>query len=336
MFRLSHSIVCRAVFALICLAVLSGCMSRSAPRYTITDIGTPRGSSIEVSAMNNQGHVIGSTMNTWGRQLIIWQNGKVIDAGTMNGHSTMGHCINDRGEIVGMANIEDKSHSISHAFLYTRGKYTDLTLYIKGATTQSINNRGEILLSVNSISSLQVWKSGHGRVVPLPFKADLLGEKINDNGWISGLIFGKNSTFDGFILKPNGQYILMHQPGKNSYVACLNKANQAIGLIGENPFLWTEGWLHYLPKGPYNDFRVAQLNNHGQIVGESNVGAHKSHAALYENGRTVDLNDLIPHGSGWILERAIGINDKGEIIGTGIQNSQIRSFLLRPLKPNKQ
>jgi len=34
-----------------------------------------------------------------------------------------------------------------------------------------------------------------------------------------------------------------------------------------------------------------------------------------------DLNDLIPAGSGWELVTAFGINDAGQIAGTGVINA---------------
>jgi len=43
-----------------------------------------------------------------------------------------------------------------------------------------------------------------------------------------------------------------------------------------------------------------------------------------------DLNKLIPTGSGWVLQQAFGINNAGQIVGTGTHNGQSRGFLLSP------
>ena len=45
----------------------------------------------------------------------------------------------------------------------------------------------------------------------------------------------------------------------------------------------------------------------------------------------LDLNDLIPPDSGWLLQRANDINDQGQIVGRGITDGQFRAFLLTPL-----
>jgi hypothetical protein len=43
-----------------------------------------------------------------------------------------------------------------------------------------------------------------------------------------------------------------------------------------------------------------------------------------------DLNTLIPGGSGWVLNSVSGINNWGQIVGTGTVNGQTRGFLLTP------
>ncbi len=44
-----------------------------------------------------------------------------------------------------------------------------------------------------------------------------------------------------------------------------------------------------------------------------------------------DLNTLIPPNSGWILTEARGINDAGQITGTGTINGETHAFLLTPV-----
>ena len=72
------------------------------------------------------------------------------------------------------------------------------------------------------------------------------------------------------------------------------------------------------------------LNNNGQAVGESTDADGVDHAILAENGVQHDLNDMIPAASGWMLIFADGINEQGQIAGTGLLNGELRSFLLTP------
>jgi hypothetical protein len=45
----------------------------------------------------------------------------------------------------------------------------------------------------------------------------------------------------------------------------------------------------------------------------------------------VNLNTLLPAGSGWVLHRAFSIDDLGEIIGTGTFNGSPSGFKLTPV-----
>ena len=43
-----------------------------------------------------------------------------------------------------------------------------------------------------------------------------------------------------------------------------------------------------------------------------------------------DLNATLPADSGWTLEKAKAINNRGQIIGSGTLNGQAHMFLLTP------
>ena len=45
----------------------------------------------------------------------------------------------------------------------------------------------------------------------------------------------------------------------------------------------------------------------------------------------VNLNTLIPSGTGWNLQQTDAANDKGEIVGFGILIGNTRGFILRPI-----
>lgn len=59
----------------------------------------------------------------------------------------------------------------------------------------------------------------------------------------------------------------------------------------------------------------------GQVVGFSDCGPGIScrHAFVYAGGVMYDLNNLIPADSGWELFDGYGINDRGQIVGLGVQ-----------------
>ncbi len=73
------------------------------------------------------------------------------------------------------------------------------------------------------------------------------------------------------------------------------------------------------------------INNHREIVGSAVViGIHyKSCPFIWKNGVIYDLNKLIPH-SRWMMTEADGINNRGQIIGSGIHDGKTQVFLLTP------
>lgn len=69
------------------------------------------------------------------------------------------------------------------------------------------------------------------------------------------------------------------------------------------------------------------INDSGQVVGDSD-----GYAFLYDGGNMIDLNTLLPTGSGWELSVAYGINDSGQIVGQGSNiNGDTRAFLMTPV-----
>ena len=101
------------------------------------------------------------------------------------------------------------------------------------------------------------------------------------------------------------------RPGRNQY----------------RPYQWRDGRGAFLST---EEGKALGINNKGVIVGE--VYRDKSfHACLWKDGKALDLNALIPKNSGWTLYDATGINDKGQIIGTGkFDKDTLSAFLLTP------
>jgi probable HAF family extracellular repeat protein len=73
------------------------------------------------------------------------------------------------------------------------------------------------------------------------------------------------------------------------------------------------------------------VNESGDAVGSSEAADGSLHATLYRAGQVIDLNALIPAGSGWRLTEARGINASGAIVGTGVVQGRQRAFKLTPI-----
>jgi hypothetical protein len=137
----------------------------------------------------------------------------------------------------------------------------------------------------------------------------------------------------------------------------LNDANVVVGssstgqtvgqLIGTSSttsitraFVWNSGTTTelspfnlYTPvnNGPTTNYHseAKDITNAGLIVGNSQRTAGSAAVAtLWEGGVPIDLNTLIPAGSGWTLLSAEGINANGDIVGFGSIGGVTRGFLL--------
>jgi probable HAF family extracellular repeat protein len=97
----------------------------------------------------------------------------------------------------------------------------------------------------------------------------------------------------------------------------------------EHAFMWSGGVMTDLGTLGGNSFAYG-LNQAGDVVGYSSLNNGASHAFLERNGLLVDLNSLLGAGSGWELMAAYGINDAGQIVGTGMFQGQERVFRLDP------
>jgi probable HAF family extracellular repeat protein len=103
------------------------------------------------------------------------------------------------------------------------------------------------------------------------------------------------------------------------------------------PFLWTPESRTLLQLNPPEGFPVAingcckTINDRREIVGFMfNADFTQQHAFLWKDGVMVDLNDLIPKGSPWMLQSAAGINASGQIAGQGLINGEVHAFLATP------
>jgi probable HAF family extracellular repeat protein len=73
------------------------------------------------------------------------------------------------------------------------------------------------------------------------------------------------------------------------------------------------------------------INTAGQVTGTGVNSTGDPYAFAYTDGTLIDLNTLIPSGSGWALNFGTDINEKGQITGHGLFEQQSHGFLLTPI-----
>ena len=266
----------------------------------------------------------------------------VVDLGTLGGTRSAAWAINNNGQVTGFAETADGRQ---HAIFYTGGAIYDIGAWSPGwSAGWAINDRGDVVGYIQTEHSGVLANSSflysQGVMNLLALTSNAYG--INSFGTIVGDYFpGYPAVFVGNGAAPFGP------PG---YAVAINDKNEIVGgLTDGTPFLFREGVLHNLGSLNGGPGRAWDINNLGQVVGESggsaflysdgvmqNIGSGVAYgineqgmivgatgaqnAFLYVSGILHDLNDLIDPDSGWNLLVAHGINNRGQIAGIGINS----------------
>jgi probable HAF family extracellular repeat protein len=302
---------------------------------SITDLGTLGGYDSSANAVNNRGQVVGEALNTipdpytsnFNNFFIAgatqvhafrWTKSEGMqDLGTLGGTDSAAFLINDRGQILGFSFTDSTVNPATglpttHPFLWENGKMTDLGTL--GGTFSGpfipesvggLNNRGEVAGTSNLAGDLTnhpyLWTKSEGM-------KDLgtLGGTFGFATWISDA-----REIVGVATTPGDQYT--------------------------HGFLWRDGAMTDLgTPGSDPASQANGINSRGQVVGTGFMFAAPAnidlHGFLWEDGGPiVDLNTLVPSGSGVTITSASEINDRGEIAANGfLSNGDQRAFLLIP------
>ena len=340
------------VIAFVVFLVIAG--TGSSVRYNVTDLGT-----FFATAMNNRGQVLGNyrSADSPNAHAFLWQADKGIqDLGNL-GLLGNTHAINDAGQVVGMATV---ANGKLHAFLWQADSgMEDLGTLdgFDGSEAYSINNKGQVVGQVFSSKGRPLhaflWRRGRG----MQNLGSLGGDEsesrahaINDAGQVVGWTETANRGCHAFLWQADkGMQDLGTLGGYDSQARGINNKGRVVGVSGcsdlpgepsgfgpQHVFLWQaeNGMqdLGPLPATLGQSCEVRAVNNKGQVVGEDLTDRTKTHAFLYSDGKMIDLNTTIDPASGWHLSHAFGINDSGQIAGTGENKAgQSHAFLLTPI-----
>jgi len=295
-------------------------------------------------------------------EAVAWQDGQVINLGTLGGNESYAIGANNRGQVVGAAaNTVADPFSIffgwgtqTRAFLWTQSQgLQDLgTLGGPDAFAGIINDRGQIFgISYTSdvpnpltgVPPFDAFLYENGNMMDIPngfggSQTSPLG--ANNRGQLIGNASFADETTSHPFLWSKGKWIdLGTFGGTFGDPASINDAGAVTGhaAIPDNSavhgFLWKKGVLTDISTVDGDDCSAGiSINSANQIVGQSFAcDGSVSHAFLWENGKIVDLNSLISHGSDMQLLVAGDINNNGEIAGFGaFPNGDRHAFLLVP------
>jgi probable HAF family extracellular repeat protein len=264
-------------------------------------------------SINNMGQIVGysshdGSLDWYDDHAFLWENGSMIDMGTLGGANSYATAINNLGSIAGHSKTSDEEE---HAFQWINGVMTDIgslggSYYAMTQTTGN-NDNGQIVgVSTNVSENRNAFLWQDGQMTDLG-AIDEYGSKasaINNMGQIVGSV-----TFRRWI-------------------------TPSVSFIDTHAVLWEDGIMNDLGVLDFQRSYAMDINEEGQIVGYSYVqkdiyGGYD--ACLWENGEIINLHDFFPEELGFKFSHATGINNLGQIIGYGEIEGNDVGFIMTPI-----
>jgi probable HAF family extracellular repeat protein len=314
-------------------------------RGVMIDIGSLGGPQAGVSSINSSGQVVGfsdlnrpaapSIFNTTSLfcnppvvagqaapicHAILRDRGHLVDLGTLGGQNSAAGSVNDRGQVVGVAETRQldpsgiKGARRFHAFLWQRDS--------KHGGRAHMTDLGTLGTDPDSGAS-----------------------DINDHGQIIGGSVPNGAAFDGrkgraFTWKRGHMTALRtlggtysHTGGINSYGDIVGASNLAGDLV-QHATLWRHGHVIDLGTLPGDTSSEANdITDRGLIVGTSCNNSNGCRAVRWHGRQLVDLTTTLAPTAKWRLLDAQAVNSHGQIIGDGEHADQPRGYLLNPRRP---
>jgi probable HAF family extracellular repeat protein len=268
-------------------------------RYLVTELGSLGGSEVRGMAINHVGQVAGHAALPGGEsRAFLWTpaqpngaTGTLLDLGVLPGYSqSWAVDVNDAGQVAG--NLMPAQGHDGRAFVWQAGSFLLIDDPPPGpgyAHASAINAGGQVLLLSGAP---YVWTQGHWQVIGAGYSPTAWQPvDLNDSGTAVGILtFGAGAGHQ-FGWRDEGGRFTMRGDG---LPVAINNAGVVISVYQSRP-------VDPVPAG---------INGAGHVVGRSQA----LRAVLVEDGATYDLNTMIPRGSGWVLDSAKAINDRGQIV----------------------
>ena len=332
-------LLCSAVIATSAFASAVRSAAAATTTYQVIDLGSLGDRTSNALGINRSGQVAGfSRLPAGGYDAFIWQSGVMTDVGS---DTTYGYGLNDAGWVVGVHALSGGQY---RAFVYDGSTVRHIgTLGGLQSTAYAINDDNEVVgFSTTASGAGHAIRWHRGTLTDLgtlPGDRNSKAVSTVTTGVAVGSSWGGSSGTRAVMFASGSVTALPVPAGTiNSEANAINRNGVVVGWVQqpnqeEQPALWDAAGAHVLlPPGENGSANA--VNGFGKVVGWIRIvfpTRSTTHAALFRDGRAIDLQTRIPSDSGWRLRSANGINGQGMIVGYGFHNGIARGFLLVPV-----
>lgn len=305
---------------LLAAAALFAAAAHAAPKYNVTTV-IPSIELDQIAALGPTGAVVTRKDG----HAVLYSNGQLYDLGTLGGRASNSQGINASGVIIGSA--MDRVDTL-HAFSYAKGVMTELVP--KWSPVESvaygINDHGTIVGMVDIHPAIVI--DGTMQIVPgLEHDTGAL-RAINNAGTAVGDAYGP-------IIYENGTVTRLRHIGSGSLVD-INDHGLILGQLGDwrglRASLYDGTRVIDIGAGISLKTTARALNNLGQAIFDAR-GEYwwNSLAYLYADGVATEINTMLDPALGLDVKYAWDINDRGQIVATGCNNTGCQLLRLDPV-----
>ena len=280
------------------------------------------------SVISSSGVVAGTTELN---RAVLWRRGSGVQGLKVpeEFHTTEPVAITKSGDIV--VNALDAQARRRRAFVYSKDSVAALAgnqTVAHGASPSGVI-LGEWVPQGKTTSDAVYWSNNSPQSIGLCCGGILKGG--NKAGVMIGDAYDEQGRYHAFAWSPSHGQRMIGPPDRYSSAVAIDAAGHILLQVGNAGYLDRAGTLQHLDLSPKFYNSVRSMNNCDFVVG--GYGPDSDHYRAFIWSATAgfqDLNALIPAKSGWSLKNAAAINDRGEIVGSGVFKDDERGFLLIP------
>jgi len=332
------------------LVLMGASIAQASPHtYLVANMGTTSYGIFypaqNANCLNYSGQVVGGVMVGSYPHAAIWSNGTVTDLGTLPGYPrSYAVGINDAGQVVGYCPSPTLS-GVYHTFVVTGGVMTDITpAGWKYLLPDWINNNGIVLCNGNNPSVgvgvetqpyLYNVNTGTNVSPSSPMLNGPTMKAINDSSMATGAnAIGNMTAFAG------GTYTAL--PNLSGYTSSLAVCMNALGCVAGTSnaasgayraFYWrsighnetSSGTITAIPfLGTGTNSLACGINGYSEVVGQSDTNSTgNARAFFWDTFQLYQLDTQLASGHGYTYQlwRGYAINDKSQIVVSGVDTS---------------